>query len=75
MGERVQIGSRTAHSNPSPLLMPLFWRSLLQASSITQVFDDHGRRIRRIDPDGTVTERIEPNDLFRLWQSKGLLAR
>ncbi len=48
---------------------------LLQAAPIRQEFDHQGRRLRRIDGDGTVTEMIDPNDLFRLWQSKGLLAR
>ena len=48
---------------------------VVEASVIRQWFDATGRRIRRIDGDGTVTERIDPNALARLWQSKGLMAR
>jgi len=39
---------------------------------LVQEFDVAGRRIRRVDPDGTVSERIELEDLRRLWKSKGL---
>ncbi len=49
-------------------------RPLLEADPITQIFDAQGTRLKRIDSDGTVTERIEPAALRRLWQSKGLLA-
>jgi hypothetical protein len=48
---------------------------ILQTASIRQIFDQQGQRLRRIDGDGTVTELIDPNDLRKLWQSKGLLAR
>ena len=48
---------------------------MLEARVITQVFDARGRRIRRIDGQGTITERIEPEDLRRIWRSKGLLTR
>jgi hypothetical protein len=48
---------------------------MLDVSTIVQVFDASGRRLERIDADGTVTRRIDPNDLRRLWQSKGLLTR
>ncbi|MHC4416059.1 MAG: hypothetical protein ACYS0G_12330 [Planctomycetota bacterium] len=46
---------------------------VLSAGSVTQVFDAAGDRVRRIDGDGKVTERIDPNELRRLWQAKGLL--
>ena len=49
-------------------------RPLLEADPISQIFDAQGTRLKRIDGDGTVTERIEPAALRRLWQSKGLLA-
>lgn len=42
--------------------------------SLVQEFDKEGRRVRRTDPDGTVTERIELEDLRALWKSKGLPA-
>ena len=48
---------------------------MIDATAITQYFDDQGRRIKRIDGGGTVTERVDPEDLRKLWQSKGLLAR
>jgi hypothetical protein len=28
--------------------------------------------VRRVDPDGTVTERITLEELRRLWRAKGL---
>ncbi len=46
-----------AGSSPAPLL---------------QDFDSKGRRVRRIDVDGTVTEFIELAALRTLWKSKGL---
>jgi hypothetical protein len=39
-----------------------------------QEFDKEGKRVRRVDPDGTVTERISLEDLRALWKSKGLPA-
>ena len=39
---------------------------------LVQEFDKDGRRMRRTDPDGTVTERISLEDLRTLWRSKGL---
>ena len=48
---------------------------MLEATVITQVFDAQGNRIRRIDGQGTITERIDPEDLRRIWRSKGLLTR
>ena len=48
---------------------------MLDVTPITQRFDASGRRVERIDGDGTVTRRIDPTELKRLWQSKGLLTR
>ncbi|MHC4217659.1 MAG: hypothetical protein ACYSU7_04300 [Planctomycetota bacterium] len=48
---------------------------MLDVSAITQRFDASGHRIERRDADGTVTRRIDPADLRRLWQSKGLLTK
>ena len=48
---------------------------MLEAAVITQEFDDQGRRIRRIDGQGTITERMSAQDLRQLWRSKGLLTR
>lgn len=39
---------------------------------LVQEFDKDGIRTRRIDPDGTVTERITLEDLRKLWNAKGL---
>ncbi|MFM1823226.1 MAG: hypothetical protein RI967_1492, partial [Planctomycetota bacterium] len=39
---------------------------------LVQEFDGAGARVRRIDPDGTVTERIGLEELRALWKSKGL---
>lgn len=39
---------------------------------LVQDFDAAGRRIRRIDLDGTVTELIGLEELRRIWTSKGL---
>ncbi|MFM7051062.1 MAG: hypothetical protein ACKOYN_02870 [Planctomycetota bacterium] len=39
---------------------------------LVQEFDAKGRRVRRVDPDGTVSERIALEDLRALWKSKGL---
>lgn len=43
-----------------------------ETAPVKQYYDAGGRRLRRIDPDGTRTERIELPELRRLWQSKGL---
>lgn len=52
------------------------WRleTLIGASpdTLVQEFDKDGVRVRRIDPDGTVTERITLDELRKLWQAKGL---
>ena len=37
-----------------------------------QEFDERGKRVRRIDVDGSVTELIKLEDLRALWKSKGL---
>lgn len=39
---------------------------------LVQEFDAAGARVRRVDPDGTVTERIGLEELRALWKSKGL---
>ncbi len=39
---------------------------------LIQEFDKDGIRVRRTDPDGTVTERIALEDLRKLWNAKGL---
>lgn len=39
---------------------------------LIQEFDKDGVRVRRIDPDGTVTERIALEELRKLWNAKGL---
>jgi hypothetical protein len=39
---------------------------------LVQEFDKDGVRVRRVDPDGTVTERIRLEDLRTLWNAKGL---
>ncbi len=39
---------------------------------LVQDFDARGRRVRRVDVDGTVTEFIELAALRTLWKSKGL---
>ncbi len=50
-------------------------RSSLDAGVVKQIFDAQGTRLRRIDADGKITERIDRQELHRLWQAKGLLAR
>lgn len=41
-------------------------------AKIVQDFDQRGKRIRRVDIDGSVTELIELEELRALWKSKGL---
>jgi hypothetical protein len=50
----------------------LVTQSALDAAVIRQVFGPDGGRIRRVDGDGKITERIDPQELRRLWESKGL---
>jgi hypothetical protein len=54
------------------------WKLVTQVGtspdSLVQEFDKGGKRVRRVDPDGTVTERISLEDLRTLWKSKGLPA-
>ena len=40
--------------------------------SITQIFDSQGNRLKRIDANGVVTERIDRRELQQLWKLKGL---
>ena len=44
----------------------------MDASSITQIFDTQGNRLKRLDANGIITERIDPQELQRLWKAKGL---
>ncbi|MEE9131099.1 MAG: hypothetical protein V3T84_13855, partial [Phycisphaerales bacterium] len=44
----------------------------LDAGSITQIFDTQGNRLKRLDANGIITERIDPQELQRLWNAKGL---
>jgi hypothetical protein len=44
-------------------------------AKLVQEFDAKGVRVRRTDIDGTVTERIDLEDLRRLWNEKGLPVR
>jgi hypothetical protein len=48
---------------------------MLEVATIVQRYDASGHRIERVDADGTVTRRIDPEELRRLWRSKGLLTR
>jgi len=52
------------------------WRLETQQGSspakIVQEFDARGKRVRRTDADGSVTELIALEDLRTLWKSKGL---
>lgn len=51
------------------------WRLETQQGSapakIVQEFDGKGKRVRRVDVDGSVTELIDLQDLRKLWKSKG----
>ena len=52
------------------------WRLETQQGSapakIVQEFDNKGKRVRRVDIDGSVTELIALEDLRTLWKAKGL---
>ncbi len=50
----------------------LVTRPFQEGPEYTQLFSPSGERLRRIDPDGVVTEATELEDLRRLWKSKGL---
>ncbi len=45
------------------------------AGAITQIFDTQGNRLKRIDANGVITERIDRQELQRLWKVKGLSSR
>ena len=45
------------------------------AGVITQIFDVQGNRLRRIDANGIITERIDRQELQQLWKLKGLSSR
>ncbi len=53
----------------------LVTRSLIEPASINQFFDSQGNRVRRVDGDGKVTERIDADALRHLWQQKGLVTQ
>ncbi len=72
IAERIDSWERTRDGSGHWLLTS---QPMLEARVITQVFDARGRRIRRIDGQGTITERIDQEDLRRIWRSKGLLTR
>ncbi len=72
LAERVDQWQRTRDGSGDWLLTST---PMLEAAMIRQRFDARGDRIQRIDGDGTLTERIDPDDLARLWKSKGLMAR
>ncbi len=42
------------------------------AGTIRQIFDPQGNRLKRIDVSGVITERIDRQELQRLWKRKGL---
>jgi len=44
----------------------------LDEPRIVQVHDERGRRLRRIEPDGSIVERIDVNALRDIWRRKGL---
>ena len=45
------------------------------AGVITQIFDRQGNRLKRLDASGVVTERIDRQELQRLWKAKGLASQ
>ena len=44
----------------------------LDEPAIRQYHDDNGHRVRRVEADGTVVERITAEELREIWQRKGL---
>ena len=72
LGDRIDSWQRLRDGSGHWVLRTL---PVLETKPITQYFDAHGRRIRRIDGDGTVTQRIDPDELKAIWRSKGLLRR
>ena len=72
LGDRIDTWKRTRDGSGHWVLKTL---PVLETKPITQHFDAHGRRIRRIDGNGTVTQRIDPDELKAIWRSKGLMGR
>ena len=72
LGDRVDDWQRSRDGSGQWVLKTL---PVLETKPIIQHFDAQGQRIRRIDGDGTVTERIDPNELKAIWRSKGLMRR
>ena len=72
VAERIDSWERTRDGSGHWVLTS---QPMLEATIIKQVFDARGERIRRIDGQGTITERIDPEGLRRIWESKGLLTR
>lgn len=70
-----RLAQRVDHWQAEGDLWVLTTQPLLEVAHVTQVYDADGRRLKRIDGDGTLTEPIDPRDLQRLWRSKGLLER
>jgi len=72
LGDRVDDWQRSRDGSGQWVLRTL---PVLETKPIVQHFDAQGNRIRRIDGDGTVTERIDPDTLKGIWRSKGLMGR
>ena len=72
LAQRIDTWSRTTDGSGQWVLET---QPVLDIAAITQRFDASGLRLDRIDADGTVTQRIDPQALQRLWRSKGLTAR
>ena len=72
LGDRVDDWQRARDGSDQWVLKTL---PVLETKPITQQFDTQGHRIRRIDGDGTITERIDPEVLKGIWRSKGLMGR
>lgn len=66
---------RWERSGDAPGQWTLSTQSVLKPGTVTQTFDAHGRRLKRVDADGTVTQRIDGDELRRIWKAKGLIAR
>jgi hypothetical protein len=72
LGDRVDDWQQSRDGSGQWVLKTL---PVLETKPIIQHFDAQGHRIRRIDGDGTVTERIEPDTLKGIWRRKGLMGR
>ncbi len=72
LGDRVDDWQRSRDGSGEWVLKTL---PVLETKPITQRFDTQGHRIRRIDGDGTITERIDPEVLKGIWRRKGRMGR